>query len=105
MNRALGSPCTWCWERPQHKAGTSQVLQGPCPPLHRTTPLRRYIKAEPQDIPVVVGAVQTGPHWRSTGSGMDEELGLREHIQQDNMFQWGVHCLVIIRCPPLTEGD
>lgn len=54
---------------------------------------------------VVVGAVQTGPHWRSIGSGMRDEPGLGQHIQQDNMFQCDVHCLVIIQCPPLSEGD
>lgn len=36
---------------------------------------------------------------------MQDALGLGEHMQQDNMFQWGVHCLLIIWCPPLSEGD
>lgn len=85
-----------------HSTKQVKVLQGPCPPLHRTAPLKRYIRAEPQDIPVLpccckgcANSPTLEEHWqRDAGRAM----------QQNNMFQWGVHCLVIIWCPPLS-GD
>lgn len=100
MNKALGSSCTSCWKRAQHKADASQVLQGPCPPVSRSPPPRRYGRAEPHDSPGLCKQTHAGGalEWdagiaragRTRAAGHDVPVGCYS---------------LLISAPPLGEGD
>lgn len=112
MNKALGSSCTSCWKRPQHKAGAfasfSRALSTTAQDYTSEEIHQGWAPGHPCVALCCCRACANSPtleeHWQ-WDAGRAGEKELEEHMQQDSMFQRGVLCLVIIWCPPLSEGD